>query len=111
MNSSIVRSVTLGLGFLFSSHLVFAQTQTATKAVKPLGSLSGRVTIKDKAAPGVAVALRKTDYFNPYDAGPRGVTDQDGNYKINNIAAGAYQITFGAPGYVLADNTNRSIVV
>jgi Carboxypeptidase regulatory-like domain len=113
MRSSIVRAVTVTLEILLSSLLVFSQTQTTSKAVKPVGSISGRVTIKEKAAPGIAVALRGSDFFNPYDVRPRAVTDQDGNYKIANVAAGSYEVVFGALGYIPTDvnSRSRSVVV
>jgi hypothetical protein len=113
MSSSIVRVVTLSLLILVSSLLVFAQTQVTSKTTKPLGSVSGKVTIKEKGAPGIAVALRRPDYFNPYESRPRATTDQDGNYKINNVAPGAYEVAFGALGYIPADvnSRSRSVVV
>jgi Carboxypeptidase regulatory-like domain len=108
MCSSFVREVTVAVLILLSSGLAFSQTQSAAKTAKPLGSVSGRVTIKGKAAPGVAVALRGSDFFNPYEVRPRAVTDQDGNYKITNVAAGSYEVAFGAVGYIPADNNSRS---
>ena len=45
---------------------VFAQSINPQGTKAPRGSVSGRVTIKDKGAPGVAVSLRKAD-LNPFD--------------------------------------------
>jgi hypothetical protein len=113
MSSSLVRAVTVSLVILLPSLPVFAQTQVTPKPVKSLGSVSGKVTIKEKGAPGVVVALHRPNFFNPYESTPRATTDQDGNYKINNVAAGAYQVSFGAVGYVPAKNISgfRNIAV
>jgi len=113
MSSSLVRAVTVSLVILLPSLRVFAQTQVTPKTVKPLGSVSGKVTIKGKDAPGIVVALHRPDFFNPYESTLRATTDQDGNYKISNVAAGAYQVSFGAVGYVPAKNISgfRNIAV
>ena len=113
MSSSLVRAVTVSLVILLPSLRVFAQTQVTPKTVKSLGSVSGKVTIKGKGAPGVVVALHRSDFFNSYESTARATTDQDGNYKINNVAAGAYQVSFGAVGYVPANNISgfRNIAV
>jgi hypothetical protein len=78
-----------------------------------MGSVSGKVTIKGKGAPGIVVALHRPSFFNPYESTPRATTDQDGNYKISNVAAGAYQVSFGAVGYVPANNISgfRNVAV
>ena len=113
MSSSLVRAVTVSLVILLPSLRVFAQTQVTPKTAKSLGSVSGKVTIKGKGAPGVVVALHRPDFFNPFESTARATTDQDGNYKINNVAAGAYQVSFGAVGYVSANNISgfRNIAV
>jgi len=108
MSSSLVRAVTVSLVILLPSLRVFAQTQVTPKTAKSLGSVSGKVTIKEKGAPGVVVALHRPNFFNPFEPTPRATTDQDGNYKINNVEAGAYQVVFGAVGYVPANNISRS---
>lgn len=82
-----------------------AQTATKQTAAKvPRGSVSGRVTIKDKPAPGVPVGLRKT-ISSASDLGPfaKATTDQDGVYRITNIAPGAYDVLPAAPAYVVSD--------
>jgi len=86
-----------------------------TPAKTPRGSVSGRVTIKDKPAPGVVVGLRKalgsTQFVEPFQ---KATTDQEGNYRIANVAAGAYDIAPSAPAYVVADSNNlrgKNVVV
>ena len=113
MSSSLVRAVTVSLVILLPSLRVFAQTQVTPKPVKSLGSVSGKVTIKGKGAPNIVVALHRPDFFNPFESTARASTDQDGNYKINNVAAGAYQVSFGAVGYVSPNNISgfRNIAI
>lgn len=114
MRSSTARAVATALAVLVSSLSLFAQTQSATKTVKATGSVAGRVTIKNKPANGVAVGLRKPENYTPFESFPRAITDQDGNYKITNVVAGAYEVIPGAPAFILSDNNNargRSIVV
>ena len=113
MSSSLVRAVTVSLVIVLPSLRVFAQTQVTPKPVKSLGSVSGKVTIKGKGAPNIVVALHRPDFFNPFESTARATTDQDGNYKINNVAAGAYRVSFGAVGYVPANNISgfRNIAV
>ena len=91
---------------------VFAQSpgkQAPTKT--PRGSVSGRITIKDKPAPGVMVGLRGNELMSAYEPFTRAVTDAAGNYRLANIAAGTYQLTIAAPGYVPGDRADRKIVV
>jgi len=114
MRSSTARAVTAALAIIVSSVSLFAQTQSATKTVKATGSVAGRVTIKNKPASGVAVGLAKPEIYTPFESFPRAITDQDGNYKITNVVAGAYDVIPGAPAFILSDNNNargRSIVV
>ena len=114
MRSSTARAVIAALAIIVSSVSLFAQTQSAAKTVKATGSVAGRVTIKNKPASGVAVGLRKPENYSPFESFPRAITDQDGNYKITNVVAGAYDVIPGAPAFILSDNNNprgRSIVV
>src|SRR3569832_1712263 len=99
----------------FSAHNLFAVLLTilslptslwAQSALKdttkaPHGSVSGRVTLKEKGVFGVAVALRKTDSAN--EQLPRAMTDQDGYYRIANVAPGTYEVSPSAPAFVPSD--------
>jgi len=82
--------------------LLWAQA-VSKQAAKPRGSISGKVTIKEKSAPGVVVSLRKTDSTNPFEQTQRGTTDQDGFYRIQNVPPGTYEVTPSAPAFVPAD--------
>ena len=92
----------------------FAQSTTAQTSKAPRGTVSGRVTIKDKGAQGVAVGLRKSDPSMPNQSYLRGTTDQDGFYRISDIPPGSYEVTPSAPAYILADATGgrgKSVIV
>lgn len=84
-----------------------AQTTPKQTSKAPRGSISGRVTIKEKGAAGVAVSLRKSDFMNPFESLPRGTTDQDGFYRISNVAPGTYEVTPVAPAFVAADGREQ----
>ena len=103
---------TLAVMILFSVSSA-AQTADSSKSSKLAGSISGKVTIKGKGISGITVSLRKSEMYNPSDLTQRGVTDQDGNYKITNIAAGSYQVVPSSRAYVLTDTNTRarSIIV
>lgn len=93
---------------------VFAQSPAKAAAKIPRGSISGRVTIKDKGVPGVAIGLRKGDGFPPFSEGfQTAATDQDGYYRLANVAAGSYSITVCAPAFVIGYGAGkqRSVLV
>lgn len=101
----------------FSAHYIFAVlltiftlptslwAQSAPKdtAKTTPGSISGRVTLKEKGVFGVAVALRKNEPTNAYERMPRAMTDQDGFYRITNVAPGTYEVTPSVPAFVPVD--------
>ena len=91
-----------------------AQTTTSQITKTPRGSISGRVTIKDKGAAGVAIGVRK-DAMDPFAPYTKVVTDHDGFYRIGNLRAGAYEVFPSAPAFVITDNTNnqrgKSVIV
>ena len=82
-----------------------AQTTTKQATKVPRGSVSGRVTIKDKGVPGVIIGLRKGEpfAFNPGEQFLRATTDHDGFYRIGSLAPGSYSLTPSAPAFVMAD--------
>jgi len=86
-----------------------AQSQATTPKK---GSVAGKVTIKGKPAPGIAVAMRSGDYGSRYDPSFKAVTDQDGKYHIIDVPAGSYQVYSIAPAFVISDiNNGRETVV
>ncbi len=97
--------------------LAFALTlvaQTPTPTPKPTGSVSGRITIKDKGVAGVMVILRRTEVFNPFDVPLRTVSDQEGNYRVTEVPPGTYELFVITLAYVHANSANargRTIIV
>ena len=93
---------------------LWAQSTTSQTTKTPRGSISGRVTIKDKGAVGVAIGLRRSDNSNPFEPFTKTTTDHDGFYHIDNLPPGAYQVTPSAPAFVTAGNNNpnsKTVVV
>jgi len=82
---------------------LWAQAVSKQAVKAPRGSISGKVTIKEKSAPGVVVSLRKSDSTNPFEQTQKGTTDQDGFYRIRNVPPGSYEVTPSAPAFVAAD--------
>src|SRR5262245_23459529 len=89
-----------------------AQSPGKQQPVKtPRGSVSGRITIKDKPAPGVMVGLRGNEMMSAYEPFMRAVTDENGNYRIANLAAGTYALSITLPAYIPADKADRKVIV
>src|SRR5688572_26142289 len=82
---------------------VRAQTPVKATPKTPRGAISGRVTIKDKPAPGVAVGLRKVVSGTFVDQFQKATTDQNGFYRIANVAPGTYDVMPSAPAFVVSD--------
>ena len=101
-----VRNLPAVLLTLLSLTIVLCAQTTPKQPVKvPRGSVSGRVTIKDKGAAGVVVSLRLGDMFNFREATYlKATTDPDGYYKITNVGPGTFTVTPSAPAFVMADS-------
>ena len=82
---------------------LWAQTTPKQTSKIARGSISGKVTIKEKGAAGVVVSLRRTEFTTPFEQLPRATTEQDGSYRIVNVAAGSYEVLPTATAFVPAD--------
>ncbi len=92
----------------------YTQSQTRPANQSPAGSISGKVTIKGKGFAGIAVVLRTSDFAGPMKTSYRGITDQDGNYRIAGVTAGTYFVIPAAPAFVvgeLTDSRGKSLIV
>ena len=92
---------------------LYAQSSAKLAAKSPRNTVSGRVTIKGKGAPGVAVGVRKSDSPNPFEPFFKGVTDQDGFYRISDVPPGSYEVRPSTPGFVSAEanGARKSLVL
>ena len=80
-----------------------ASSQTKTQKKPSMNSVSGRITIRGKSAPGIVVGIRDSDFSPQPSPALRATSDQDGNYLISNIPSGNYQISPIAPAFVVFD--------
>jgi protocatechuate 3,4-dioxygenase beta subunit len=90
---------------------VCARAQT-TPAKDSTATISGKITIKNKGAPGILVALRKDNETYADAINYRAVTDEDGEYRIVNVAPGSYVVMPVAPAFVSSmDRDEKSLIV
>jgi hypothetical protein len=91
---------------------LFAQSVSKEPVVKSLrGSISGRVTIKEKPARGVTIGLRKSGLMSASDSFTKAVTDADGLYRLTDVPAGSYLVTIAAPAFINPEVTGFKTVV
>jgi 5-hydroxyisourate hydrolase-like protein (transthyretin family) len=79
---------------------VLCPSQTVSAKRNTEATVSGKVTIKGKPAPGVVVGLRSARPTEG-DATFKAATDQEGNYRIIDLPAGSYWIAPVAPAFVI----------
>ena len=80
---------------------IHSQAQT-TPAKQPTATVSGKVTIKGKGVPGIAVMATEYNYRGVGERPSyRATTDASGNYRISNVPEGSYQIRPHAPAFAL----------
>jgi protocatechuate 3,4-dioxygenase beta subunit len=82
-----------------------AHSQTAPAKNNSNATVSGKVTIKGKPAPGVVVGVRSSRPAQ-FDPTFKATTDQDGNYRITEVPAGSYAIAPVAPAFVISEGNN-----
>ena len=77
-----------------------ARNQTPDVKPKPIGSISGRVTLGGSAAEGIPVVAVSGQTVNRRDAAARSVTDSEGHYRLSELPPGQYQIWAVTPGLI-----------
>jgi hypothetical protein len=96
-----------------NNSLALAQTASREAARTPTGSITGRVTNGADGVAGVLVELLSSQSgFGPQriPAVARATTDEDGRFRLANIAAGRYYIRAFAPNFVIMnDNPARGM--
>lgn len=90
--------LTLILGLLVCA-LTCAQAQAAQ--TNGTATITGRVTIGDKPAQGIAVLLLPGNMYGP-ERRPvaRATTNAEGEFRLMNLAAGRYEVAPVAPAFV-----------
>src|SRR3989442_255884 len=78
----------------------FANAQVPDVKTKGTGSISGRVTVGGKPAPGILVTVTTSNLR----AVAQATTDAEGNFRVNGLSAGQFQIMPFTPTYVLPPN-------
>ena len=68
-------------------------------------SISGRVTVGGKAAPGVTVVATISNSILDNKTVAKSTTDEDGNYKLSGLAAGRFTILPLAKSYIVASGS------
>ena len=88
--------------FVVCSAICLAQTP----AKEATASVSGHVTIRGKAAPGITVVATLRNSFFDNKTVAKTTTDDDGNYKLSGLTAGQFTILPLARAYVVASGTS-----
>jgi len=86
------------IGYLFVACLMVQAQNPAQKTNS--SSISGKVTVKGNGVAGISVGVRSTQS----DSARVTVivtTDQQGNYRVPNVAPGQYQVLPAAPQFLL----------
>lgn len=76
-------------------------------------SISGKVTLKNKGVAGIVVVATENDYSGGgwQRSRNRGTTDNEGNYRINNVPTGNYLVYPVAPALVVEGQPNQRLSV
>lgn len=94
--SNCLRLIVMAPILVLAATALTAQTPEAK--TKPTGSISGRVTVGEKPAPGIIVAASSQNSMTPV---AQATSDAEGNYRIGGLAAGQINVTPVAPVYVV----------
>jgi protocatechuate 3,4-dioxygenase beta subunit len=100
--------LTLTLSLFFCAALCALAQSAQTNPNTGTGTITGRVTIGDKPANGIAVVLMSSNNFYPErKAAAQAKTDADGQFRLTNVAAGRYEVMTAAPGFVMPRGSTR----
>lgn len=93
------------------SAVIFARAQTV-QPKDATSTISGKVTVKGKAAPGIFINLRKQENSSPRQpTGFRATTDSEGKYRIENVTAGSYAVVPVALAYISDDIAGERLLI
>ena len=108
MLSSTRQAVVCVLLILSAAALSSSQTNPEKPAN---GSISGKVTLKNKALAGIVVFAEEQAQRRSGQGKRRGITDQTGTYRITDLPAGTYVVTPVAPSLAIEDELRDNSVV
>ena len=95
-------AITLAAFVAISSSTSLAQESKK----EPTGSVSGRVTLGDKAVPRAVVMLTTSERGFQRTPPARATTDEDGRYRLTGVPAGSYTIAPFTPAFVVPAETS-----
>ena len=97
---------------LIFAIVVVARSQSGPEK-RQGATFNGKVTIKGKGVPGIAVGLIRMEESMQQPTGHRTLTDDQGSYKITNVPPGKYQLTVVAPGLIPAEGSlgNKTFLI
>jgi len=98
---------------VFACVLLLVAASSFTHAQKDqTASISGKVTLKNKGVAGIVVVATENDYSGGWQRSRnRATTDDEGNYRINNVPTGNYLIYPVAPALVAEGQPNQRLAV
>ena len=85
---------------LVLSTVIIAQAQSASDKISG-ATITGKVTMKGKGVPGIAVVLLQIVEGAQRVTRHRAFTDAGGTYRITNVPPGNYRAEAAAPGFVV----------
>ncbi|HEX5733747.1 MAG TPA: carboxypeptidase-like regulatory domain-containing protein [Blastocatellia bacterium] len=89
---------------------VAAAAQSGARDAKsekePTAAITGRVTLKGKAAAGVTVTLLPAEPVMQRGLSVKTTADEDGRYRFTSVAAGRYTVSPLAPALVVPQEAN-----
>src|SRR5829696_1132587 len=111
MASSSTRQAIACIVLIFAT-VINARSQSGPEK-RSGATFSGKVTIKGKGTPGIAVGVIRIEESSHEPTRHRALTDDQGNYRITNVGPGKYQLTVVAPGLVpaLASDSNKTFLI
>src|SRR5215468_7712899 len=104
----IFASIAISLAVLSGAPNLHAGQSPAAPSQEGIGSITGRITIENEAAPDIAVVLQPaTGSFPLPPPVARAATDKEGNFKMTNVPAGRYYLVPLAAAYFVPSEDRR----
>ena len=106
-----LRRLSLSFAHALAAFFLLAQftahAQTAPAGAKATGTISGKITLNEKAAAEILVAAQAADRPGQQPVA-RAKSDMSGRYRLTGLPAGQYQIVAIAPGLAAAPQAGFS---